>query len=230
MKLKEAQDYTPELTCAYNIAKQAIVRAGFEQEVVWQSTRSLNNLSEQSFLREAAWAILSGGMRESIIKKKFPGISQAFCSWQSADVIVKNVSRCRNEALDCFNHPGKVNAVIEVAQRVVNQGFDQFQNQLRNRPIDFLQEFSYLGPATARHLAKNIGVQVAKPDRHLQRIASIMGYSCAQSMCQSIATAVSDDVAIVDLVIWRYATLDKDYLEFFGMARPGGQFLEKSLT
>jgi hypothetical protein len=212
-------NYILQLACAYKVVKQAILQAGFKGEILWQSKRSMQKLNERTFLREAAWVIFSGGMRESVVRQKFPGISLAFRSWESADAILDNSASCRDKALACFNHRGKVEAVIEVARRVASQGFGRFHEELQNRPLDFLLEFPYLGPATSRHLAKNLGVQVAKPDRHLQRVASVMGYNSPELMCQEIAAVVLDDVAIVDLVIWRYATLDKHYIQLFSMAR-----------
>ncbi len=84
--------------------------------------------------------------------------------------------------------------------------------------VDYIAQFPFMGPATSYHFAKNIGLPVAKPDRHLNRIASTVGYSNPHAMCQDIAQFIGDKISVVDLVMWRYATLDKNYLELFSDA------------
>ena len=58
-----------------------------------------------------------------------------------------------------------------------------------------------------------------KPDRHLCRVAQAAGYSSPAAMCETIALDTGDRLAIVDLVIWRYATLTKSYCENFAAAQ-----------
>ncbi len=72
--------------------------------------------------------------------------------------------------------------------------------------------FPYLGNATVFHLAKNLGINVAKPDRHLLRISNCLGYKCPNNLCEEISLTIDEKVSLVDLVLWRYATLDKNYL------------------
>ena len=83
---------------------------------------------------------------------------------------------------------------------------------IQENPIETLQTFSYIGPVTAYHLAKNIGLAVAKPDRHLKRIASLFGYHDVQILCSEISKITGDSIPIVDIVFWRFATIEKDYL------------------
>lgn len=63
---------------------------------------------------------------------------------------------------------------------------------------------------------KNLGIQVAKPDRHLVRIAQNYGFNDVQKFCSSISEKTNDPVSVVDLVLWRYATLDREYLSNLG--------------
>ena len=66
---------------------------------------------------------------------------------------------------------------------------------------------------TCFHLAKNIGYPVPKPDRHLQRIAKAFGFCQTMDLCTAIATILEEPVQVVDVVMWRYATIDPDYLK-----------------
>ena len=53
---------------------------------------------------------------------------------------------------------------------------------------------------------------VAKPDRHLVRIAEGVGYDSPQQLCDVVSEIVGDPVSVVDIVTWRYATLKGDFV------------------
>ena len=72
-----------------------------------------------------------------------------------------------------------------------------------------------VGASTAFHLAKNLGVPVVKPDRHLLRVSNAAGFESPHDLCAVIADIVGDSVSVVDLVIWRYATLKPSYSSDF---------------
>jgi len=74
-------------------------------------------------------------------------------------------------------------------------------------PVAALQIFPFIGPTTSWHLAKNLGFDVAKNDRHLARLASANGYDDAHSLCRVISKATGEQVGIIDIVLWRYAVL-----------------------
>jgi len=210
------------LACAYMIAKEKVIERGYAHEIDWQESLSLYDLSESDFLRESAWVILSSGMRETVVRRKFPEISRAFCGWESAWRIVTRKYDCRDSALSYFNSPKKIDSIIEIAAHTAEVGFDCVRQRLWSEGTSYITQFPYMGPATAYHLAKNIGLSVAKPDRHLIRIAEAVGYSTPQSMCEDVADFVGDKIPVVDVVLWRYATICKDYLQLFsddGMER-----------
>lgn len=200
---------------AYFVAKATVIQSGYGQEVHWQDTIQFRETTESDFLREAAWVVLSSGMRESVIRAKFPRITTAFLSWISADSIWRKRKSCARRALSVFGHQGKIQAVVEIARRVSTEGFDATHERLQAEGIEYIRTFPYLGPATAYHLAKNIGIDVAKPDRHLLRVAEATGFDTPASLCMRLSQLVGDKPSVVDLVIWRYATLETRYLDLF---------------
>jgi hypothetical protein len=121
-------------------------------------------------------------------------------------------------ALNHFNHYQKIKAIIEIAKKIAEVGFDDSLKSLETRGISYIKEFPFMGPATSHHLAKNIGFDVAKPDRHLLRVANTAGYTTPDELCLDLSKIVDDDIRTIDLVIWRYATLNKNYLELFSDA------------
>ena len=62
--------------------------------------------------------------------------------------------------------------------------------------------FRTLGSTTKFHLAKNLGVDCAKPDIWLKRVAAESGED-VQHLCAHLAQSTGDKRAIVDSVIWR---------------------------
>jgi hypothetical protein len=199
----------------YAAIKNFVLSSGYKQEIEWQASRRYEDLSEPDFLREMAWVVLASGMKEKVIRQKFPAISEAFVAFSSAKTIAENRDKCIADALMVFGHTGKILAIADGAAKVDREGFDHIKARILTSPIKVLQEFGFIGPITVYHLAKNIGLPVAKPDRHLVRIAAVCGYSEVQKFCKQLSESSGDSVPVVDIVLWRYATLCPDYLERF---------------
>jgi len=200
---------------SYLVAKARVEDAGYEWETKWQESRDLQLLSETEFLRETAWVILSSGMREKTIRNCFCRVSDAFFHWVSAKAIVGDIGKCMEKALRTFNHKGKIFAIASAADRVASRGFENIVQSIENNGIDYLRTFDYVGKVTAFHLAKNIGFDVVKPDRHLVRLANAAQFNSPMELCQAIAKETGERLSVIDVVLWRYATLFPKYIEEF---------------
>ena len=214
MPIKTANDEVTDvelLSSIYMDFKEYVIEAGFDHEIDWQSDLDFESVTETDFLREAAWVVLSSGFRESVVRRCFDDVSQAFLRWSNAQRIYDCRESCRKRAISCFGNRSKIQAILTIVERVVDDGFDCVKMQIKSRGVDYLQELPYIGPTTSYHLAKNIGFQVVKPDRHLLKIAQITGYESPLEMCTVITDLVGDPIAVVDIVLWRYATLNKNY-------------------
>lgn len=199
---------------AYSECKSRVVDAGFDCEIDWQASKSIKDLSESDFLREYAWVVLSCGLSEKCVRKCFDKISAAFSYWESASVIAGNREACKSRALKVFRHELKISAIIEVACKIVSTTFPAIRLEIEKKGVSALEHWPFIGPATSRHLGKNIGLNVAKPDRHLIRIADCLGYDSVDRMCKEISEISGESIAVIDLVFWRYATIDRSYLRF----------------
>lgn len=191
----------------YNEIKGFVISQGFQSEIEWQASRHYEDLNESDLLRELAWVVLASGMKEKIIRVKFPAIAEAFSSFSSAKTIAENRDRCISDALKIFGHKGKIPAIAEGAIKIDREGFAHLKARILTNPIKILQEFGFIGPITAYHLAKNLGLPVAKPDRHLVRIAAKNGFADVQRFCEYLSRLSGDSVPVVDIVLWRYATI-----------------------
>lgn len=210
-----------QLADRYLLMKERIIQAGFAWEIDWQGTRSLSRLSEDEFLAESAWVILCSGMREAVVRQRYGAISEAFLEWVSADAIAEQRMMCEEQALQSFGHQPKVRAIGSLCEKVSTWGFDQILQRVELDGIVFLQSFDFIGPVTSLHLAKNIGLDVVKPDRHLMRMATAIGCSSPDQLCHSIADFTGDSVSVIDLVLWRYATLDPHYDTYLATGQSG---------
>lgn len=199
------------LLAMYTFAKEAVIASGWQHQIDWQASRNIDDVTEQEFLRDYAWVVMNSGMRFNVTKKLFPKWDQAFHEFKRASVIVAWENGCRAAALEAFGHKGKVEAVITTAKRIDKEGWPTIRKAIKKDPLVELKTFPFLGDVTKYHMAKNLGVDVAKPDRHLVRIADLAGEGDVQTFCRRISELSGDKVPVVDIVLWRYATIDKDY-------------------
>ena len=199
----------------YLTAKEAVVARGFAWEIDWQAERRLDRIDESEFLRESAWTVLSAGFRETVVRRLFAPICDAFLGLKSAAVIQTNRVGCRRAALRVFNNHRKIDAIVDIACVVADSGFEVIRRRIQEEDVRFLQTLPYIGSITAFHLAKNLGLPVVKPDRHLQRIAKAAGFGSPRELCELISECVGEPVQVVDIVLWRYATLFSDYVAVF---------------
>ncbi len=187
-----------ELACDYTRS------GGFAAEVDWQRNTNFAEFSETQLLREASWVILCSGFREAIVRRIFDHISLCFFDWESAAEIFEYREICVRAARDSLRNEPKLNAIVACAERIVSEGFEGVKGAVLRNPIRELQRFPFIGPVTAWHLAKNLGLDVAKPDRHLARLAMRCGYSSAGALCEDLATRNREPIKAVDLILWRF--------------------------
>lgn len=204
---------------AYLDAKRALLDLGYESEIDWQASLRPTHVNESTFLSETAWVILNAGFREQTVRRLFPSISDAFLQWEGSMAIYQRAGECVSNALSVFNNRPKIQAIAGVAELVARRGgFSTIWKRISADPLSELLCLPFIGPTTSFHLAKNLGFDVAKPDRHLQRISQILCFSSPTDLCQTIAGVVGDRASVVDLVFWRHATLFQDYQERLGGA------------
>lgn len=197
----------------YQFVKQLICDEGFLDELKWQDNLCFEDLDESTFLKEISWVILSAGMKEQVIRKIYQRLTPHFFYWNSSRDIVNNKDKCYNNAIIIFNNSRKIKAIIQTANIIYNNGFENIKLKISENPIETLISFPFIGKITVYHIAKNIGLSLAKPDRHLVRIAKKEGYDDVQDFCKYISEKSGDSISVVDIVFWRFANLNRDYLE-----------------
>lgn len=194
-----------DLVAYYLEAHEEVIRAGFEEELVWLEIRPTVEITDRDFLREAAWVILSCGFRYSVVADRFAGVCAAFGDFVDLDTIVEFRSECEERALKVFGHERKIAAIGAATQLVWESGASRFVEGARE-DVHSLTALPFIGRVTAKHLARNLGIDVAKSDRHMIRLAHRVR-SDVDGMAAALAQATGDPVRVVDGVLWRHAIL-----------------------
>lgn len=170
----------------YRQLRSAISKMGYAHEIAWaQNVGPVEDA--MTFFCEYSWVVINSGMKNTIARQ----------IWDK----VKPVVLAGGSASKVFGHKGKANA-IDYVWLCKDRLFAEYL--AATDKVAYLRTLPWIGDITCWHLAKNYGFDVAKPDRHLVRIAGTEGVS---GLCSRLANLSGDRVATVDLVIWRAASL-----------------------
>jgi hypothetical protein len=162
---------------------------GYTHEVAWAETVKAPE-SPLALWGEYGWVVCNSGMKNQIAER----------IWQRIRVAVLEHG---GRAADVFGHAAKAQAIDDFYDRK----YERLQEfEAADDPVAWCQSLPWIGPITKWHLAKNLGVECAKPDRWLERVAATSGES-VEALCARLASESGDRVATVDLVIWRACNL-----------------------
>lgn len=156
------------------------------QDIDWSEAASLPATAE-AFASETIFVICNSGMKHTIATKIFERCMGAL--------------KMHAPVAEVFGHKGKAAAI----EHVWGHRADLFATLL-STPIDaqlaFLKSLPFIGDITVYHLAKNFGMDVAKPDVHLQRLA-VMENCSTQELCERLSRQTGLRIATVDTILWR---------------------------
>ena len=176
----------------YPIIKEILVLSGYENEIKWVSEIP-KTFDKTFFYKEYTWVVINSGMSNKVATKIF----QRFWNDDSPN-------------FEAIRHPHKNKSLKEVHSKL-DHYFNSFLDS--EDKLEYIKSLPHIGDITKYHLARNLGLNYAKPDRHLVRIAGFFGYSNVQEFCEKLSLLTLDPIGVVDLVLWRFATLYPDYLE-----------------
>jgi len=168
--------------------KKELIRRGYQDEIKWsENIKPCQNSLD--FFCEYAWVVINSGMKNQVAQVIWDRVKAALAEGKSV--------------YSAFKHQGKSKAiqyVWENQERLFEQYLDAEDK------MAYLESIPWIGGITKYHLAKNLGFDCCKPDRHLVRISKEYNTS-PEELCKRISEATGDRVATVDLVIWRVANL-----------------------
>jgi hypothetical protein len=207
----------------YKGVKAYVVACGFAWEIDIVENRHLtDDVDEVTFLREFAYVVLNSGMKNNVIEGLWMAFLETwhgFKDWREIDV-----SRAIVSSSQIFNHRKKLagiaNAVLFLRSPCEPGGtWPVLRTRLRAVGPDVLRNnFDFMGPATSRHFARNLGIDCVKPDRHLVAVARAAGFYTPDAFAAHLAALSGDRVGTVDVVVWRHASIvgRKDAVALWG--------------
>lgn len=142
----------------------------------------------EDFASEAIFVICNSGMKNTVARRIYERVMEALREDRSAS--------------SEFGHQGKAAAIDDIWSRREHWHFQFARVETDADRLAACEAMPWIGPTTKYHLAKNFGVDVAKPDVHLQRLADIEGVT-AQQLCERLAEVSPYRVRTVDLLLWR---------------------------
>ncbi|MBR8426242.1 hypothetical protein [Burkholderia cenocepacia] len=176
-----------ELTEYLNV-RDEITRRGYGHDIEWSESVGAP-VSAELFAQEHAFVVCNSGMRAQIASTIYRKVMGALLDGAHPSTV--------------FGHKGKSEAMWSV-WRDRAEWFARYH--LADDKVAFLGSLPWIGEITKWHLAKNFGVDVVKPDRHLVRVAARYGTD-PNTLCVRLAQASGDRIATVDTVIWRACNL-----------------------
>lgn len=196
-----------QLIDLYESALHRVIERGWGDEVQYFRGLTFDKVDGRFFFRECAFCVYAAGFSNYVLNSKWEGLTKAYKNW-SYEKVCQYADEVRNQALGFIHHEGKVKAILECAEKLNDWGWPSFRDWLQSMNL-LIQpgQLKYIGQAARYHLARNIGADVAKPDRYMLDHASECGYpptdEGVQQFARRVARLVGDRVGVVDYVLWR---------------------------
>lgn len=145
---------------------------------------------ETDFALRVSYVILNSGMRWTVAQDIWSRLRPSLMG--------------TGEVGTTFGHPGKAKSINLVMSKRTEffEGFRLAWEEGPETVIEFCGALPHVGEITKYHLAKNLGVDVAKPDVWLERVARQSGET-VQELCGRLSKQSGDSVSTVDYVIWK---------------------------
>ncbi len=163
------------------------VSENFPEDISWQNSVKFANITPKYFFEQYVWVVLVSGFKASIVQKIYE-------KWS------KNPKK-----FSAIRHPLKKKAIKKTSENY-RRLFNELKTKKTNSErLEYLVTLPHIGNITKYHLAKNLGIDVAKPDVHLERIMKKFGFDDVQEMCNVIKKKTRHKISVIDIVLWRYA-------------------------
>lgn len=168
----------------YRWIRTRLAELGFGEDYMW-SEHLEPPPTAVAMCCEYVWVVLNSGMKNTVAQKIMDRVWPRLINGEAISEV--------------FKHKGKVAAIEHVWKHRVDY-FACFK--AATDVVGWCASLPWIGDITKYHLAKNLGANVAKPDRWLVRLADAEKTTVDQ-LCRRLAIATGDRVATVDVVLWR---------------------------
>ncbi len=180
---------------ALRTLRRLLAEHGFRSDFDWAESVVFPACPED-LTGEYAFVVVNSGMKATVARGIYDRLWPAILAGRSASTE--------------FGHQGKCAAIDR--GWLEREAWYAAAAQLTGAPlVEWCGTRPWVGPITKWHLAKNLGADVAKPDRWLVRLAESHGET-VEGLCDRLAKDLGWRVGTVDVVLWRACAL--------GLCRP----------
>jgi hypothetical protein len=155
-----------------------------DEDIAWSETVKAPT-SGEAFATEAIFVIANSGMKHTVAAGIFKRCMAALKLGEPVSGV--------------FGHKGKA-AAMETIWRDRDALLAAYL--VAEDKLAYLESLPWVGAITKYHLAKSCGLNFAKPDVHLQRLAQRQG-TTVQALCEDLALQSGLRAATIDLLLWR---------------------------
>jgi len=173
----------------YANAREYCIKAGYQWEIDVVQNRYFKDTDSIAFLEAYVFCVFNVGMKNQIAEKMF----EKFCA-----------AECNPEVI---GHPYKRKAISTALDEFPKWWASLLNCSTDMERVEFLDTLPMIGAKTKYHLARNLGMDVAKPDRHLVRLMTKFQFDDVQEMCKYVANITGDRIGTVDVILWRFSNL-----------------------
>lgn len=177
-----------KLLAYYQRCKDRVIKAGYGYEIEQVDKRQFNTITPEGFLSQFAFVVLNTGMKNQVAQEMY--------------------NRLCAKGIDTVNHKQKKLAIMYVQSKYEELFQELQQCNTDEKKIVFLETLPFIGQITKYHLARNLGIDCAKPDRHLVRLAYYFDFNGdVHTMCKYIHDKTGERIGTIDVILWRNANL-----------------------
>jgi hypothetical protein len=152
--------------------------------------RGTTGLTAHQFYRQYCFVVLCSYWKEQYARKEW----EKFFETGDFNVISNRKKR----------------AAIIKASDMAKSWYDELMAREDKDKLEYIRTLPWMGgEALGYHLARNIGIDCVKPDRHMKRFAKRFGFETPLELCQHVKDDLGglEKVGLIDLVFWRTANL-----------------------
>jgi len=184
---------TPIITYFLN-AEDNVIRNGYNHELTYFKNLRFENQTVDTFLLEYVYVVCNSGV-------------SAKCAKTICDRVMGAIRSGRPDwAEEIPRVPWKRVAITEAVKHQ-NLWFQMVRES--SDKIETIRSFPSLGgEALGYHLARNLGIDCVKPDRHLKALAKRFGFATPLAMCLEIQKVFPGErLGVIDYILWRYCEM-----------------------
>lgn len=141
-----------------------------------------------AFAEEAVYVVCNSGMKVTVAEPIYRRCMAALRAGENVSCV--------------FGHPGKAPAIDYIWQERERLYGEYREHREAIDQLAFLETLPWIGTVTRYHLGKNLGLDVAKADRHLERLAR-RDLTTTAELCSKLARETGYRAATIDSILWR---------------------------